>query len=70
MGITTTLKNMVPFVVLTFPTDQPEKEGDISQRHYSFSREMTSAVRAHQYGISALVPQSWFRGKIIGGVAK
>lgn len=44
--------------------------GDISQRHYSFCREMTSVVRAHKHGISALVPQSSFRGKIIGGVAK
>ena len=70
MGITTTLKNIVPFVDLTFPTDQPEKGGDISQRHYSFYREMMSVERAHQYGISALVPQSSFCGKIIGGVAK
>lgn len=70
MGITTTLKNIVPFVDLTFPTDQPEKAGDISQRHYSFSREMTSVVRAHSNGISGLVPQSSFRGKVIGGVAK
>lgn len=70
MGITTNLKNIVPFIDLTFSTDQPEKAGDISQRHYSFSREMTSVVRAHKHGISALVPQSSFRGKIIGGVAK
>ena len=70
MGITTTLKNIVPFVDLTFPADQPKKAGDISQRHYSFSREMKSVERAHQYGISALVLQSSFRGKIIGGVAK
>lgn len=70
MGITTTLQNIVPFVDLTFSTDSPEKAGDISQRHYSFSREMMSVVRAHNHGISALVPQSSFRGKIIGGVAK
>ena len=60
----------------------PDKTDDIWRRHKRFPFEKTSDKRAqkyhtddavltrHQYGISALVSQTSFRGETIGGLAK
>ena len=60
----------------------PEKTAEILRRHKRFPLEKTSDKRTqkyhtddavltrHQYGISALVSRTSFRGETIGGLAK